>query len=621
MKKSKKMISLVLAIAMVLLVPVSVVSAAPKGYGFRYAGVTVYVHGKASGLIDKMGEPNKKSKSKSCAYDGEDIKYVYDDFTLVTYTEKKGGTEYVQSIKFTSKKAKTKEGIKIGSKEKTMKKKYGRARDNFGVYTYKKGKMGITFTVDDGKVSAAMLFSLFSEAGMAAPQMVQAATYQKTIKNKSVKKPEVLVGADKVKVFSIKVKEIGKQIQEAETTEPSDDTKNQDGESAQQEEKTTEITEKTETTDITTETTEENGGGDSVENIEEAQPEQPEIVSITYRYKVTVNVKNKAKNDIRKLLLTGKAGGKTITFTAKNLKAGKTMTLSKNFELTSKTERDTPEFECQKLQVYAGSMVSTYRYASDKLSSDYATPDKKAPEIRGFVGKNSYNGSIPYQTIYSDQEKTYDYFKYVYAQDNRDAKITLKVDTSKVNFKKKGTYTITYTAEDKAGNVNKKTAKIAVRVNDSLDQMADTVLGRIIKKDWSDQKKATAIYNYTRGHIAYTGNSNKSSWEKEASNGLRYGRGDCFTYYCVSRALLTRAGIPNIEVTRVQGYGHHWWNMAYVNGGFYHFDTCPRKAGGRFCLLTDAQLKNYSATVGKRSHIWAYSQKPKSPEKVLSSIF
>ena len=88
MKKSKKIISLVLAIAMVLLVPVSVVSAAPKGYGFRYAGVTVYVHGKASGLIDKMGEPNKKSKSKSCAYDGEDIKYVYDEFTLVTYTGK-----------------------------------------------------------------------------------------------------------------------------------------------------------------------------------------------------------------------------------------------------------------------------------------------------------------------------------------------------------------------------------------------------------------------------------------------------------------------------------------------------------------------------------------------------
>lgn len=437
-------------------------------------------------------------------------------------------------------------------------------------------------------LAATMVFSMFSETGMAVPQTVQAATYQKTIKNKSVKKPEVLVRADEVKVFSIKVKEVDKQIQENET-------------------KQTEISADTQ---IPTE-----------ENTEETETKNPEIVSITYRYIVSLNVKNKAKADIRKLVLTGKSGGKTLTFTAKNLKAGKTVSLSENFELIGNTERDLPEFQCQELQVYAKGMLSTYHYASGKLSSDYATPDKKAPVISGFVGKNSYNGNIPYQTVYSDQEKSYDYFKYVNAKDNRDAKVTLKVDTSKVNFKKKGTYTITYTAEDKAGNVSKKTAKIAVRVNDSLDQMADTVLGRIIKKDWSNQKKATAIYNYTRGHIAYTGNSNKSSWEKEASNGLRYGRGDCFTYYCVSRALLTRAGIPNIEVTRVQGHGHHWWNMAYVNGGFYHFDTCPRKAGGRFCLVTDAQLKHYSATVGGRSHIWAYSQKPKSPKKVLSSIF
>ena len=65
MKKSKKSISLVLAIAMVLLVPVSVISAAPKGYGFRYAGVTVYVHGKASGLIDKMGSQIRKASQKA----------------------------------------------------------------------------------------------------------------------------------------------------------------------------------------------------------------------------------------------------------------------------------------------------------------------------------------------------------------------------------------------------------------------------------------------------------------------------------------------------------------------------------------------------------------------------
>ena len=67
---------------------------------------------------------------------------------------KNGGTEYVQSIKFTSKRQRPKKESRLEAKKKTMKKKYGRARDNFGVYTYKKGKMGITFTVDDGKVSA-----------------------------------------------------------------------------------------------------------------------------------------------------------------------------------------------------------------------------------------------------------------------------------------------------------------------------------------------------------------------------------------------------------------------------------------------------------------------------------
>lgn len=142
MKKSKKIISLVLAIAMVLLVPVSVISAAPKGYGFRYAGVTVYVHGKASGLIDKMGEPNKKSKSKSCAYDGEDIKYVYDEFTLVTYTEKNGGTEYVQSIKFNFKKGKDQRRNQDWKQRKNNEKEIWKSTRQFRRVHLQKGKNG-----------------------------------------------------------------------------------------------------------------------------------------------------------------------------------------------------------------------------------------------------------------------------------------------------------------------------------------------------------------------------------------------------------------------------------------------------------------------------------------------
>lgn len=154
MKMNKKMMSMLLALVMLFLLPGTAVQAASKGYGFTYDGVTVYMHGNAQTLIDKMGTPQKKTKAKSCAYDGEDIKYVYKDFTLVTYTQKDGGTEYVQTITFTTKNAKTRRGIGIGSSEKNMKKQYGKARPKYGVYTYKKGKMATLFTVEDAKVTA-----------------------------------------------------------------------------------------------------------------------------------------------------------------------------------------------------------------------------------------------------------------------------------------------------------------------------------------------------------------------------------------------------------------------------------------------------------------------------------
>ena len=147
--------------------------------------------------------------------------------------------------------------------------------------------------------------------------------------------------------------------------------------------------------------------------------------------------------------------------------------------------------------------------------------------------------------------------------------------------------------------------------------MCDEILKDITRSGWSDTKKATAIYNYTRSHISYTGHSDKSSWEKAAKDGIRYGSGDCFTYYAVARALLTRAGIMNIRVNRVNSRSRHWWNMAWVQGGFYHFDACPRRAGGRFCLVTDAQLSDYSRSYGN-SHVWDYANKP---TKKISKIW
>ena len=157
MKKWTRVIITSILLVAVLFSTTKVAEAAPKGYSFKYSGVTVYVHEEAAKLIKKAGEPKKKKVENSCAYKGQDITYEYKDFTLVTYTEKKGGTEYVQSIKFKTKNVKTDKGIKIGSKKSAMLKKYGKNgtyNKLSGTYTYKKAKMAIQFTIKDNKVTA-----------------------------------------------------------------------------------------------------------------------------------------------------------------------------------------------------------------------------------------------------------------------------------------------------------------------------------------------------------------------------------------------------------------------------------------------------------------------------------
>ncbi|MEY8333205.1 transglutaminase domain-containing protein [Lachnospiraceae bacterium 47-T17] len=333
-----------------------------------------------------------------------------------------------------------------------------------------------------------------------------------------------------------------------------------------------------------------------------------------FTYKVKVRLRNTSSHAVSSVYLVAGAGQKTCSFYIKNLEGGGEKTFTKSVTL----RQDEAELSLVRIRVRTGGMYHTCNYETGNAIYEYATEDTTAPKITGFVGKNSYNGSIPYQTVFKGKEDSYDFFKYVKAVDDRDAKVDFRVDTSKVDFSKKGTYTITYTAVDSAGNKAKAKAKIAVRTNDSYDKLADEVLRAIIRADWSDQRKVTAIYNYAHGHISYTGTSDKSSWEREAVRGIQNGRGDCFTYYSVVRLLLTRCGIPNLQVNRVRGHGRHWWNMAYVGTGFYHVDACPRRSGGKLCLLTDAQLKAYSANRGNHSHIWDYAGKPKSATKVIA---
>ena len=144
-----------------------------------------------------------------------------------------------------------------------------------------------------------------------------------------------------------------------------------------------------------------------------------------------------------------------------------------------------------------------------------------------------------------------------------------------------------------------------------VNAMAEQILTKITNASMNKTQKARAIYSWVRSNMRYVNHSEKGNWVKSAYTGFRTKRGDCYTYYSVSKALLDKAGIANLEVIRTDG--HHWWSLVDCGNGWYHFDTTPRSAGGTFCLLTDAQLENYSNTTGRGSHKIDHSKYPATP--------
>lgn len=131
----------------------AVVQAKAAGYKFTWKHVTVYMGAPAKKLIEKAGTPERTKAVKSCAYNGKDRTYQYKDFILYTYSDTDNGPEYVSGVTFLTKKAATKEAVRIGSAYSKVKKKYGNKKDYLGVYTYKKGGSKLQIEVTDDVVT------------------------------------------------------------------------------------------------------------------------------------------------------------------------------------------------------------------------------------------------------------------------------------------------------------------------------------------------------------------------------------------------------------------------------------------------------------------------------------
>ena len=85
-------------------------------------------------------------------------------------------------------------------------------------------------------------------------------------------------------------------------------------------------------------------------------------------------------------------------------------------------------------------------------------------------------------------------------------------------------------------------------------------------------------------------------FNKAAYSGFTRHYGNCYTYYAVASALLTRAGIENIEIHRNSTTNPQYWNLVKMDGAWYHFDTCPQPAGHKLevFLLKDSQVRAFT---------------------------
>lgn len=220
--------------------------------------------------------------------------------------------------------------------------------------------------------------------------------------------------------------------------------------------------------------------------------------------------------------------------------------------------------------------------------------DTEPPVITGAADRTVYIGD------------TVQYKENVAATDNRDGEVQLSVDIRGVNPNEEGSYPVVYSATDSTGLTSSLTVTFNFMYSDEslqlmkLDELLDPIYNRIIKDDMTDREKARAIYDWVRGSINYAGTSDKSSWYACAIEGITTKNGDCYTYFALSKALLTKAGIENLDVIRRDSEWHprskHFWNMVVIDGNWYHFDATPRSDGTQFFLVTTKKLMEYSNT-------------------------
>lgn len=100
-----------------------------------------------------LGEPTDYYEVQSCAFDGMDKIYTFDNYEVHTYPD--NGTDKVLSIYFLNDQVSTTEGVKIGDSLSSMLEVYSDGYEQLDTqYTYSKGLTQLRFIVENDAITS-----------------------------------------------------------------------------------------------------------------------------------------------------------------------------------------------------------------------------------------------------------------------------------------------------------------------------------------------------------------------------------------------------------------------------------------------------------------------------------
>lgn len=226
-----------------------------------------------------------------------------------------------------------------------------------------------------------------------------------------------------------------------------------------------------------------------------------------------------------------------------------------------------------------------YGNITQKEVSLYVATDLTPPVIKGLTNMTVAKNSKP------------DFLKGVSATDDQDGKCVVKVNTSKLDLSKAGTYYITYTAKDKSGNLATSRRKVVVE----HDQEDTKALVKSIAAGLSSNPES--LRDYVRSRIGYNTN-----WggDDPVWYGFQNRVGNCYVHALCLQALFNEKGISSqlIWVTNKS----HYWLLVNIGGQWKHIDPTPSSLHGRYSLMNDAQ--RYETLSGRD---WDRTQWPECP--------